>query len=81
MSMRWWSGAMLHDYQLFPNLEDVRGAICQLQCPEGDKESIDDHPLFVSPCILSTNVFMMQECENKVAQKSQLLITSYYHKM
>ena len=41
--MRWWSGAMLHDHQSFPNLEDVRGAMCQMQCPERDKKIIDDH--------------------------------------
>ena len=42
-----------------------------MRCPEGNKEKIDDHPLFVSPCILSTTVNLMQECGNKVAQKSQ----------
>ena len=34
------------------------------------KKKIDDPPLFVSPCILSTPVYEMQECDNKVAQKS-----------
>ena len=46
-----------------------------MQYPEGDKETVDTHPLFVSPCILSTSVFMMQECDNKVSAKiSQQLI-------
>ena len=74
MSMRWWSGAMLHDRQSFPNLEDIRGALCQMQCSERNKESIDDHPIFVSPCVLSTDVFIMQECDNKIVQKSASFI-------
>ena len=74
MPMRRWSGAMLHDRQSFPNLEDVRGALCQMQCLEGDKEIIDDLSLFVSPCVLSTDVFIMQECDNKVVQKSASFI-------
>ena len=45
-----------------------------MQCPEGDKEIIDDLPLFVSPCILSTPVNIMQECDNKVVQKSASFI-------
>ena len=65
-----WSGALPKESQSFPNLENVRGALCQMQCPEGDKEIIDDLPLFVSPCVLSTDVFIMQECNNKVVQKS-----------
>ena len=32
---------------------------------------MDDIPLFVSPCILSTTVNIMQECDNKVVQKSR----------
>ena len=66
--MRGWSGALPNDRQSISNLEDVLGAICQTQCPEGNKKAIDDHPLFVSPCILSTNVFIMQECDNKVVK-------------
>ena len=38
---------------------------------EREKEIIDNHPLFVSPGIESTNVFTMQECDNKVVQKSR----------
>ena len=45
-----------------------------MQCPEGDKEIIDDLTLFVSPCILSTSVKLMQECDNKVVQKSASFI-------
>ena len=45
MSMRWWSGTMLHDCFSFPAMEDVRGAICQMQCPERSKEPIDDYVL------------------------------------
>ena len=69
MSMRGWSGALPNESQSFPTLEDVRGAICQMQCPEGNKQTFDDHPLFVSPCILLTFVFIMQEDDNKVVQK------------
>ena len=47
---------------------------CKVRCPEGEKEIIDDLPLFVSPCILSTPVNLMQECDNKVVQKSCKLI-------
>ena len=60
--------------QSFPTLKDVRRAICQVRCPERNKEIIDDLPLFVSPCVLSTPVNLMQECDNKVVQKSQQLI-------
>ena len=74
MSMRGWSEALPHESQSIPKLEDVRGAICQMRCPERNKEKIDDHPLFVSPCILSTSVNLMQERDNKVVQKSQLRI-------
>ena len=74
VSTRGWSGALPQENQSFPNLEDVRGALCQMQCPEGDKEIIDDLPLFVSPCILSTPVNLMQECDNKVVQKSASFI-------
>ena len=70
MSMRGWSGALPNDIQSFPTLEDVRRAICQVRCPERNKETVDAHPLFVSPCILSTPVYSMQECDNKVVQKS-----------
>ena len=55
---------------MFSNLEDVRGALCQMQCPERPKETFDDHPLFVSPCVLLTPVYLMQERDNKVVQKS-----------
>ena len=72
--MRGWSGALPQENQSFPNLEDVRGALCQMQCPEGNKEIIDDLPLYVSPCILSTPVNLMQECDNKVVQKSASFI-------
>ena len=41
-----------------------------------NKETFDDHPLFVSPCILSTPVNLMQECDNKVVQKSASFIGS-----
>ena len=74
MSMRGWSGALPKEIQSFPTLEDVRGAICRMQCPERNKETFDDLPLFVSPCILSTPVCIMQECDNKVVQKSQFQI-------
>ena len=74
MSMRGWSGALPNATQLFPTLEDVRRAICQVRCPESNKEKIDDHPLFVSPCVLSTPVYLMQERDNKVMQKSASLI-------
>ena len=69
MSMRGWSGALPNEIQSFPTLEDVRGALYQMQCPEGNKETFDDHPLFVSPCILSTSVYLMQERDNKAVQK------------
>ena len=58
-----WSGALPNRSQSIPTLEDVRGAICQMRYPEGNKEKIDDHPLFVSPCVLLTLVYMMQECD------------------
>ena len=74
VSTRGWSGAMPKESQLFPNLEDIRVALCQMQCPERDKEIIDDLPLFVPPCVLSTDVFIMQECDNKVVQKSASFI-------
>ena len=45
-----------------------------MQCLNGNKEIIDEFPLFVSPCILSTPVNLMQECDNKVAQKSASFI-------
>ena len=64
------SGALPNEDQSFPNLENVRGAVCQMQCPERNKETFNDHPLLVLPCILSTDVFIMQECDNKVVQKS-----------
>ena len=70
VSTRGWFGALANETQSFPNMEDVRGALCQIQCLEGDKETFDGHPLFVSPCVLSTDVFIMQECDNKVVQKS-----------
>ena len=79
MSMRGWSGALPNEIQSFPTLEDVRRALCQVRCPERNKETFDAHPLFVSPCILSTPVFMMQECDNKVMQKSQLRILLFNH--
>ena len=68
--MRGWSGALPNVTQSIPTLGDVRGAICQMRCPERNKEKIDDHPLFVSPSVLSTSVYLMQECDNKVVQKS-----------
>ena len=70
MSMRGWSGALPNGNQSIPTLEDVRRAICQVRCPERNKEKIDDHPLFVSPCILLTPVYLMQECDNKVVLES-----------
>ena len=39
-SVHGWSEALLNDYQAFPNLEDVRGAICQMRCPEKSKEKM-----------------------------------------
>ena len=74
MSMRGWSGSLPKESQSFPTPEDVQGAPCQTQCPEGNKKAIDDHPLFVSPWFVSTNVFTMQECDNKVVQKSASFI-------
>ena len=71
-----WSGALPNEIQSFPNLEDVRGAICQMQCPKGNKQTFDDHPLFVSR-ILLTPVYMMQECDNKVVQKNASFIYQY----
>ena len=43
MSIRWWSGAMLHDPPSFPNLEDICGAICQMQSLKRNKKSMDDY--------------------------------------
>ena len=93
MSMRGWSGALPNEIRSFPTLEDVRRAICQVRCPERNKETFDAHPLFVSPCVLSTSVYLMQECddkvkhaylmqecEDKVKQKSQLRIQNNYCK-
>ena len=45
---------------------------------KGDKETVDAHPLFVSPCILSANVFTMQECDNKLVQKSASFILALF---
>ena len=74
MSMRGWSGALPNVTQSIPTLKGVRRALCQVRCPERNKEKIDDHPLFVSPCVLSTPVYIMQECNNKVVQKSRYRI-------
>ena len=70
VSTRGWSGALPKETQSFPTPKDVRRASCQVRCPERNKEIIDDLPLFVSPCVLSTSVNLMQECDNKVVQKS-----------
>ena len=49
---------------------DVRGALCQMRCPERDKEPIENHSLIVSPCIMSSsNVCTLQECNNKGKQQ------------
>ena len=74
MSTRGWSVALPKENQSFPTPEDVRRALCQMQCPEGNKEIIYDLPLFVSPYILSTPVNLMQECDNKIVQKSASFI-------
>ena len=66
VSMRGWSGALPKESQSFPTPMDVRRASCQVRCLEVNKEIIDDLPLFVSPCVLSTPVNLMQECDNKV---------------
>ena len=63
VSMRWWSGAMLHDSQSFPNSKDDRGALCQVRSPKEDKETFDDSSLIVAP-------YNFYECDNKEKQKS-----------
>ena len=73
MSMRGWSGALPNETQSIPTLEDARGAICQVRRPERNKEEIDDHPLSVSPCILYTPVYLMQECEIKLCKNLPVL--------
>ena len=55
-------GALLNEIQSFPTLEDIRGAICQMQCPERNKETFDDHPLFVSPCVFYQLLILL--CKN-----------------
>ena len=81
MLMRRWSGAEPKDQQPFPNSEDVRGASCQMRCPEENKEIVNDQSFIVSPCTVSNNVYTLQECGNKVVTKNQqkfsLKITSY----
>ena len=80
VSMRWWSGAMLYDRQLLPKPKDVRRALCQVRCPESDKENIDDLTFIVSPFIVSNisidvcTLFGWNDKEIKEMQKSQFKI-------
>ena len=65
MSTRGWSGALPSESQASPTPKDVRGALCQVRCPERNKEIIDRQTLFVSSYNLSIPVNLLQECDNK----------------
>ena len=74
MSMRRWSEAEPKDQQPFPNSEDVQEASCQTRCLTEDKEMFNDQSFIVSPFIVSTNVYNLQECGNKVVTKNSAKI-------
>ena len=77
-SVRGWSGALLNDDPSLPNSKDVRGALCQMRCPEEDKEPIENHSFIVPPCIDSSfNVCTLQECDNKET-KAKILFSTLF---
>ena len=70
-SVRGWSGALLNDDQSFPNLKDVRGALCQVRYPEKDNLLKIILLLFHLVLCLLMFVLYMNATINKVKQKSR----------
>ena len=57
---------MMINRMMINNSKDVRVTLCQMRCPEENKESADNQSFIVSPCIaLSSNVCTLQEYDNK----------------